>query len=324
MIKTPEFWLKKNIKSLLLTPISFIYWIFFTFDKLFSKNYSSKKFVICIGNINLGGSGKTPSAIAFGKILEELDINYVFLSRGYRGTNKKLLLLDSKGSYSPKITGDEPLLLKEQAPTYICKNRLKAIRQLSDNSNFDAIILDDGYQNNSVKKDLNILIIDAKFGFGNKLLFPAGPLRQSVKSGLKQADLIIVIGKMGLKLKKIIPDEKIINASIKIKNVKKFQGKQYIAFCGIAYPQKFFSLLKENNINLYQQIEFSDHYKYCAKDLDKIIHLSQKHKMPVITTKKDWVKFDDKYKKQIDFLDIDIIFSDKNKVKQFIKSKISD
>tara|TARA_Y100000389_G_scaffold203833_1_gene253679 strand:+ start:7705 stop:8679 length:975 start_codon:yes stop_codon:yes gene_type:complete len=323
MINTPKFWLNKNLKSFLLTPISIIYWLFFSFDRFFQKGYSCKKNIICIGNLNLGGSGKTPTAIAIGKILKELNINYAFLSRGYRGSNKKLTKLNKNIDYNPLITGDEPLLLKEYAPTYICKNRLKAIKEISKYQDLEAIILDDGYQNNSVKKDLNILVVDSKFGFGNKLLFPAGPLRQTIKSGFKQADIIIVIGKMDLALKNLIPEDKIINASIEIKNIKNFQEKQYIAFCGIAYPQKFFSLLKDNNINLYQQIEFCDHYYYKKKDLDQIIKMAKENNTGIITTKKDWVKFDSNYKKEISFLDIDIIFNDKSKLKEFIQSKIN-
>lgn len=318
MIKTPKFWLKTSLISLILSPFSLIYWIVFIIKKKLTKEHKISKKIICIGNLTAGGSGKTPTAIAIGKILKNLQIDFAYLSRGYGGSNRNVMKLIKEEDYESELTGDEPLILKNSANTYISKNRVNGAIFIDKNDDCLAIILDDGYQNNSLHKDFNILVIDGKYGFGNRFLLPAGPLRQDIKSGLKQADLIITIGEINNNLLKILPKNKVIESNVIIRNIENYQNQNFLAFCGIGYPQKFFDLLIKNKINLIKKIEYPDHYQYKIEDLDKIYDIAKKNNLAIITTEKDWIKFPNSYQEKIKFLEIELIFSDP----QLIEKKI--
>lgn len=322
-MKTPRFWQNKNYLSLLLWPLSIIYLAAFIIKSKLTKTLKISKKVICVGNLTMGGSGKTPTALAIGQILQEMKIDFAYLTRGYKGRNKEILFLDKYQQYDSTITGDEPLLLKELAPTIISKKRAKGALEIDKNKQLQAVILDDGMQNNSLHKDLTILVIDNSLLFGNNMIFPSGPLRQSIKSGLKEADLIVSIGNQ-LKTYPNLPHDKIVKACIVCKNAKDFNNHELLAFCGIAYPQKFFNLLKDNNLNVVDNISFPDHFKYSDKDLQKICQISYKKNLRLITTKKDWIKFPKKYQDKIEYLDIELIFDKPKLVKNKLQEILSN
>lgn len=310
--KTPNFWANKNFLSYLFLPLSFIYYIgFFTIKKI-SKPKKVNIPIICIGNIIAGGSGKTPTAIAIGKILQQNNINFAFLTRGFGSKNSKNVIKITKNEnikkYSFDKFGDESLLLKDYADTYISKNRFLASKKIENNKNYQAIILDDGFQNNSIKKDFSILVIDSKIGFGNQFLIPAGPLRESIKHGLSKANLIIIIGEKNLalehKIKDSAIDKTLIYASIKANNLSDFYDKKIVAFCGLAYPKKFFSFLLKEKLNVVRTFDFPDHYPYSKNDIEKLLKISKDNGALLLTTKKDWVKISDCYKNDIKYLDI--------------------
>lgn len=309
-MKTPSFWMKKNIISILMLPLSFLYSLGFSFLKYYRCSHKVSKKVICVGNIIAGGSGKTPLCLLIADILRKNSINFVFLSRGYKGENKFIKIVDLDKD-RPSEVGDEPILLAMKEKTYICKNRLFAARKISNDPYIDCIVLDDGMQNNSLKKDLTIVVIDSKIKFGNKMPIPSGPLRQSIKSGLSQASIIVVIGEIDEELQNIfnknnISKSKIFIVNIHAKNIEKYHKENVIAFCGLAYPEKFFSLLRENNINLIKTFSFQDHHSYNDKELQYLCDLSFKDGATLLTTKKDWVKFPLNFKEKIKFLDISL------------------
>jgi len=322
MIKTPKFWLKKNVISLLLWPLSLIYAVGFCAARFFKKKNAIAKPIICVGNLTVGGSGKTPTAISIGKILREKGINFAYLSRGYQGKEKDFCEVRFSSSKAADI-GDEPLLLSEIAPTFVTKNRFEGAKKLEQKSELQAIIFDDGMQNNSVKKDLLILVIDGKIKFGNGFLFPAGPLRQSVSSGLKAADLIVVAGEIDEELQQILSQEiaqnKVVKTKIVSNNLEEFRGQKLLAFCGLAYPEKFFSYLRNSGLNVEETEIFADHYFYKNSDLESLTKKAENLGARLITTKKDWVKFDENYRKKIDFLDIEFVFENQEILTQKIE-----
>lgn len=318
MIRTPQFWLKKNLISFLLLPFSLIYAFFSGLKNLLQVSHKISKPTICIGNITVGGSGKTPVALAIGKILHELDIDFVYLSRGYKAKKVKFGFVDLQNSKAEEV-GDEPLLLEEVAPTFVAKNRVEGAKKIDHMSHVEAVIIDDGMQNNSLKKDILFLVIDGKIQFGNEFLFPAGLLRQSIRSGLKQADYVVVIGEMDQKLENILKDKKVIRAKIKAKNLQDFAGQDCFAFAGIAMPQKFFSYLEEQGLHVVETRGFPDHYFYSKSQLNNFIEDAKTLELKLITTKKDWVKFDDESKKKISYLDIDLELENKEQLKVELK-----
>ncbi|MDX2083022.1 MAG: tetraacyldisaccharide 4'-kinase [Rickettsiales bacterium] len=318
--QTPQFWTKKNLLSFLLLPLS---WIYFLVSLLLrKKSYKISKPVICVGNLIAGGSGKTPTAIALGKILREITIKgnfeFAFLSAGYMGDGAKFVLLN-EGKHVAKNVGDEPMLLTQTALTFVAKDRLFGAKQIDNIKKIKAIILDDGMQNNSLHKDLTIAVVDGKIAFGNGFMIPAGPMREPLKLGLKKADFVVVIGEMTPDLEKKLSGKKIVLARLITKNLAEFSGKKLLAFCGLAYPQKFFTFLKDSDLEVLQEKSFPDHYNYKIEDLDSICKIAHLKGLDLITTKKDWVKFPPIFQEKIAYLDVELEFVDQEFVAQELR-----
>ncbi len=319
MLKTPKFWTKINLISCLLAPFGWVYFVGFLVVKFFAKPAKISKPVICIGNAIAGGSGKTPVAIAIGKILHEMSVDFAFLSRGYMSDGSSFLLLNKGDVHRASQVGDEPLLLSEAAPTFVTTNKILGAKQLEANSKFQAIVLDDGMQSNALYRDYTIMVVDGKIGFGNGFLIPAGPMRETLASALKKVDLVVVVGNSDKKLLNKFSAKKIAKAKIIPINIEKFIGKKFMAFCGLAYPQKFFSLLEEEGVKLVKTIGFSDHYQYEDEDLRDICEVAEKENLQIVTTKKDWVKFSPKYQEKISYLEIELVFEDKDLIGSELK-----
>lgn len=323
-MKTPRFWSSNNIISYILIPLSWVYLIATKIDGFFTKKTKINKTVICIGNLIAGGSGKTPTAIAIGKIIENLiNKKFVYLTRGYKGKKQEFLSVNQALKQLTKVS-DEAILLNEVAQTFIARNRAFGAKRIEQMKEAEIIILDDGLQNNNLSKDIKIIVIDGFVAFGNCKLIPAGPLRQNIKSGLAMADLVIIINEINdenLNLIKKNYHGKIIFAKTICKNLELFDNnKNYLAFCGLAYPDKFFNFLTKQNLSLIEKINFADHYYYNNEELKKLITKAEEQNCQLITTKKDWVKFPSSYQKIINYLDIEVEFADQDI--QYIKSLI--
>jgi len=314
-IKTPKFWLHRNFISYSLLPLSLVYQVVALLIRVTRKSQKVGKPVICIGNLTLGGSGKTPVALAIGKILQEMKIDFAYLSRGYLGKKNRFGYVDNLRSTSYDV-GDEPLILAEKAPTFVSKNRLLGAKEIAKNRQTKVIVLDDGMQNDSLQKDLSILVIDSKIQFGNEFLFPAGPLRESIADGLAKTDFVIVIGEGDNKLQKILAEKKVIYAKIKAKNLSDFANQKLMAFCGLAYPEKFFSFLENQGLNIVDAKSFTDHHFYKISELNQLIDEAKKQDAKLITTKKDWVKFPANFKRKIGYLDIELELENKEFIKE--------
>jgi len=321
-IKTPKFWNKVNFISLALLPLSFIYLCGFLINKFFTKTHKISKPIICIGNLIAGGSGKTPTAIAIGEILNELSINFAYLSRGYMGDGSKFLLLHKDDGSKAEQVGDEPLLLIDTAPTFVAKNRLFGALQIEVMNKFSAIVLDDGMQNDSLHRDFTIMVVDGKIGFGNNFLLPAGPKRELLSMGLKKTDLIILIGKTNDDLLKKLSSKKIIKANLLVRNLEDFIDQKLIAFCGLAYPQKFFDILSSKGMEVIENQGFPDHHFYQSFELERLCNLAKLKNATLVTTKKDWIKFPKIFQNQISYLDVFLEFEDKQEVAKLLKTLI--
>lgn len=329
MIKTPNFWLTKNFISNLLLPLSLIYRIIFFFKKKFAKKRVVKIPVICIGNIVAGGAGKTPVALEIGKILNTENIKFCYLVRGYKRKNSSEILYISKPNLmTAEISGDETLLLAEISPVVVSKNRFLGYQKIFSQNKFNLIVMDDGLQNFQINYDLKILVVDSKIGFGNHRIMPAGPLRQNLKNIANEIDFFIIIGEKNVlieqEIKKLNAHAKILPATIKSDNISQFQNQKIYAFCGIAYPSKFFDFLKTNNINIEKSQAFKDHHLYSENELNKLIEEAKENNLTLLTTKKDWVKFPKKFQGEINFLEINLEIENKHLIKNFINKIIHE
>ena len=284
------------------------------YDKKFLPTYTSKSFVVSIGNITTGGVGKTPLTLEVARYFLGLNKKVAILSRGYGAKLKNKepnLISDGSGAlFTASMAGDEPVWLGDNckgAYVVTCASRIKAEKFIKDKYNPDIIILDDGFQHRKMNRDLDIVLVDAKNKFGNKHILPAGPLREDLNN-IKRADKLVVVNKGfdsrdALKycdylkkrfkkdtyLCKIVPDYayNILTGETLNKDTK------IMAFSAIGQPAGFYDFLR-NDYRLIAVLEFEDHHSYEQDDISKIIHFAQEENIDsIVTTEKDAVKIID-------------------------------
>lgn len=325
MYKAPKFWYikKDTYLSTLLYPFSLIFRLGTKVRNLTSRTSHSILPTICIGNIVVGGAGKTPVSLKIGKMLIKSGYSPNFISKGYAGIIKDSTLVQSW--HSPKSVGDESLLLSEIAPTWIGTNRNASIK-LAYNNNCDCVIMDDGFQNPTIHKDFSIIVINSSQEFGNKKVMPSGPLRESIKRGLSRTNLIIVIGKVTEYLNNTIPDHiPIISAKFNIINENKiFRGQKITAFAGIAYPEKFFNSLREQGAKIVKEITYPDHHIFDENDLLNLVEIANKTKSILVSTQKDFVRVPKTYRSLVNTLEGEIVFENEDLVREILSNVIEN
>lgn len=291
-MQAPKFWDKKESKlAKILSPLGLIYGWIVAYRLSKFHPYQAKMPVICVGNISVGGTGKTPVCLALAKLLKEKGLSPWFLNHGYHATQQSVVV-DIR-SHSALDVGDEALLLAEVAPTIVDSARARGA-QLAEKKGVSLLVMDDGFQNPTLVKTFSFVVVDGTKGFGNERVLPAGPLRESVLKGLKRADAIILVGRDNWGVFQYLKENKIDLPVLTGQFVpdsgelKKLQGKPVCAFAGLGNPQKFFDMLQANGVQLVQTQSFPDHYFYTRFDIEAI-----KKKLPgvqLVTTSKDWVK----------------------------------
>ena len=323
MFKAPKFWYQK--KDTYLSASLYPFSLLFRFGTKIRKLISSEKItdlpIICVGNIVVGGAGKTPVSLKIGKLLIKAGYNPHFISKGYAGLIKTSTLVQSW--HSATSVGDESILLSEIAPTWIGQNRINS-SILAKKNGADCLIMDDGFQNPNIKKNFSIIVINAEQEFGNKRVMPSGPLRESIKRGLSRTNLIIVIGNISQDLINTIPkDIPIINSKFEIKNENNnFKGQNITAFAGIAYPEKFFISLKEQGAKIVKKIIYSDHHIYNENDLLDLAEIANKTQSILVSTKKDYVRIPKNYRSLVNTLEGEITFENEDLLTEILSKVV--
>ena len=260
-----------------------------------AQPYRSRLPVICIGNFTAGGGGKTPTAIAVAALLAELGAKPAFLTRGYGGASKGPVLV--KAGQSAGEGGDEPLLLAAAAPTLVAADRAAGAQAIEE-TEADVIVMDDGFQNPSLAKDLSLIVVDAEAGLGNGLIMPAGPLRAPLEAQMARADALVAIGdgnKVGSLIEAFARQGK---PALKARMVPR-QDRRWlsvlpvIGFAGIARPEKFFATLRNNGARLVDTRAFADHHRYSERDARRLLDAAKAQNAMLVTTEKDWVRLPD-------------------------------
>lgn len=249
--------------------------------------------IICIGNFVLGGGGKTPTAIAVAGLLQARGAKVGFLSRGYGGREAGPLQVDID-THTAGDVGDEPLMLARAAPTVVSRDRPLGVRMLAD-LGVGVIVMDDGFQNPSLEKDLNIVVVDSHVGIGNARIFPAGPLRAPMAIQLNKADAIIRVGTgdgSGADVVRAAATLGLPILSARLEPVKKrgYKSKKYLAFAGIARPEKFFRTLEEAGGRIVERKAYPDHDPLSDNQCRYLSIRSRDQKLTPITTEKDAVR----------------------------------
>ncbi len=242
--------------------------------------------VICVGNLTVGGVGKTPIVTAIRARLVADGRRAASLSRGYGGTLEGPLHVDPD-KHSAKDVGDEPLMLAQSGESWIGADRPAAARAMQA-AGVQVIVMDDGHQNPSLAKDISILVIDAAAPFGNGYLIPKGPLREPVDFGLARADAVILMGDGEIPLPVAQSGRPVYRA--KLAAISALPAGPLIAFAGIGRPLKFFDALKDAGAQLSEGISYGDHHVYSEGDLRYLRSLAKSHEAALITTDKDYAR----------------------------------
>ena len=320
----PKFWdeKKNSFLSILLYPLSIIYYLIVVIKKNFSIPQKFNIPIICVGNIYIGGTGKTSAAIEIAKILNQFK-KVCFLTKGYGRKSRKDIYLNELdiSNQKTKDTGDEALLLNKFGHVYISNKRSEAINTIIK-LGYDAIILDDGFQDSLIFKNLNILCFDSKSWIGNNNLIPAGPLREPLTS-IKEANFIIIKGEKNelieKEIKTINPNIEIIYAQNRIENIETLRNKNFIAFTGIGNPYSFFNTLLANEIKIIKQIIYPDHFEFTEENYKLLSLEAENNKCNLITTEKDYVRINKQFKEKVYYTELSTLLIGKESLEKELK-----
>ncbi|MEM9469391.1 MAG: tetraacyldisaccharide 4'-kinase [Pseudomonadota bacterium] len=316
-LKTPSFWYQEfGLKAALLKPVSLLYYAVHLLNQKLKTPYQSSIPVLCVGNIVMGGSGKTPTVLALIDLVQKnkLAKNPVILTRGYGGIIKRPTVVDTE-THTHEQVGDEALLLAQKATVIVSPNRAQGAKK-AEELRSDLIIMDDGFQNNSLNKDISLLVVDGINPFGNNQLFPAGPLRQTIKSALNQSDTIISIGP------KIETEHAQFSASIEAEKSTLNLERNYVAFAGLGRPEKFKKTLEDLSVKITTWNAFADHHPYSNKECEALLSIAKENDAELITTEKDWVRLPADMQKKTKTLPISLSFDQDEKFISFLKERL--
>ena len=309
-LNKPRFWKEKiNLISVFLYPLSLIYILAVYLKKILTKSIEFKIPIICIGNIYLGGTGKTPISI--------------FLAKEFLKIGKKSVIV--RKFYSNHK--DEYDLIKENFSNLILnKDRIQGVIK-AEKYGHDCVILDDGFQDFSIKKKLNILCFHQNQLIGNGLVLPAGPLRERLSS-LKRAHSVLINGKKNdtfeKKILNINKNLKIFYLSYKPQNLEQFKNKRLLAIAGIGNPENFLQLIEENKLRVEEKLIFPDHHIFSQIEIENIKNKIKSGGYQIITTEKDYFKMKQFDINELNYLKISLEISDKEKFLEMAKVVFSE
>ena len=288
-MREPAFWWREgSLASALLAPVAAVYAAIATW-RLARPGRRPGIPVVCIGNLTVGGAGKTPTALTVARMLAKAGERPVFLSRGYGGALAGPLVVDP-ARHRARDVGDEPLLLARTAPTIVARDRVKGAGIAAGAS---VIVMDDGFHNPSLAKDFSVLVVDARRGIGNGRVIPAGPLRAPVDAQLSRAHALVMVGRSApdcaiaeMARERDIP---VLRASLRADAafIATLAGRRVLAFAGIGDPQKFFATLTEAGVAIAATRSFADHHRFTGREAAALCEEAERDGLALVTTEKD-------------------------------------
>jgi tetraacyldisaccharide 4'-kinase len=331
-MREPAFWYgPPSLCSRLLSPLGALYGAL-TARRMKRDGARVGIPVICIGNYHVGGAGKTPATLALADMLRAMGERPVVVSRGYGGDLAGPVRVHA-GRHAAADVGDEPLMMAARVPVIVARDRV-AGAALAREDGASVVLLDDGFQNPSLVKDVSLLVIDAARGLGNGAVFPAGPLRAPLKPQIARTDALIVVGqgnaaedvaravaaRGGLVLRATLePDERSLSI---------LRGQRVLAFAGIGDPARFFATLRAQGVEVVEGRTFADHHPFTADDMARLVADAAKQSLQLVTTEKDMARIRSdarlgSYADRIATLPVTMMFDDESKLRALVREQLS-
>ncbi len=295
-MRPPEFWSRPEPSPIarLLWPAGWLFEAAGRLRRMVTRPRAAAVPVICVGNLSLGGAGKTPVAMSLARRLRAAGRRPHILTRGYGGRFRGPVRV-APAVHGTAEVGDESLLLAAEAPVWVAADRVAGARAAVA-AGADVLVMDDGFQNPSPRKDLSLVVVDGGVGFGNGLVAPAGPLRESVRRGLARADAIVLLGPVAgpvmARVASAAAGRRILRADLRpaAEAADRLAGRRVLGFAGIGRPAKFFETLRDLGADLAGTRAFADHHPYTGRDIDRIAAAAAQLDARPVTTAKDWVR----------------------------------
>lgn len=316
-MKTPSFWYgAPGAAPRLLVPASGLWMLGARLRSALVRPYRATVPVICVGNLVAGGTGKTPVALALAALLAGRRL--AFLTRGYGGRTAGPLQVEAYRHRAEEV-GDEPLLLARAAPTWVARDRAAGARAAVA-AGAEVIVMDDGFQNPSLVKDLSLLVVDGATGFGNGLMIPAGPLREPIAQGLARADAVIMIGDDETGISTALAAQLPVLAArlAPTSDAEVLAGKRVVAFAGIGRPAKFFATLEAMGCTLAARHPFADHHRYRVSEVMNLCAEAAALDATTVTTEKDWVRLPQPTRAMVQTLPVRLEWQDEAQVRALL------
>jgi tetraacyldisaccharide 4'-kinase len=308
-MRAPEFWETDGLVPRLLSPLSAL-WAWGVERRLADADlYRPKVPVVCVGNLVTGGTGKTPVVLALIDLLRARGLKPHVLTRGYGGSEVGPLAVDPVRHDAARV-GDEPLLLAGHAPTWVARWRPDgAVAAVEMGA--DMLVLDDGFQNASIAKDLSLVVVDGGYGFGNGRVLPAGPCRERVESGLSRADAVVLVGKDTSGVSQRLAGLPVLKARLEPGHeAMALTGRRVFAFAGIGRPEKFFATLEAIGAEVVEAVSFADHYPYDQSDIDRLLTEAETLRAIPVTTAKDAARIPEAVRPYVRVLPVTLVWDD--------------
>ena len=290
-MREPAFWYRPpSLISLLLSPLAAVYGAT-AGRRLQGKGLDAGIPVFCVGNYHLGGAGKTPTVLALVGVLRELGETPVVLSRGYGGRLRGPVMVDPERHLATDV-GDEPVMLARSVPVAVARERADGVA-LAKSQGATVIVMDDGFQNPAIAKDVSLIVIDANRGLGNAKVFPAGPLRAPLPPQIDRTDALIVIGEgsAAASVATIVAtqDKPVLKAHVSAVDAtaSSLRGRRVLAFAGIGDPGRFFRTLRGCGLEVVREHAFADHHPFARSEIEPLLLEAKRNGLTVVTTEKD-------------------------------------